>query len=167
MKFWIAVIIAVLVTLPVQARTSSRTVMGVVTYVSDGDTLWVKTVGDSEAWDVRIQGIDAPESCQAGGQAAKQALSHFALHQTVTLTTKARDKYGRMIAKVSMGNQDVGAWMVANGHAWSYHFHRSRGLYAQEEMFARQAGRGLWRDGNRAVEPREFRRRTKCHKPRK
>jgi micrococcal nuclease len=168
MKNLIAAIIAVLLVMPVQARTA-LSIVGVVTYVSDGDTVWVKPNGGGEALDVRIQGIDAPESCQDYGHVAQQALSQHVLHKTVTLTTKARDKYGRVIARISFGNQghqDVGAWMVANGHAWSYHFHRNAGPYAREEMMARLSGRGLWGNGY-PMEHREFRRRTKCHKPRK
>lgn len=148
--------------------SAGRIVVGVVTHVTDGDTLWVKPLGGGEALDVRLQGMDAPESCQDYGQAAQQALSSHVLHRNVTLTTKARDKYGRVIAKVSLGQQDIGAWMVANGHAWSYHFHRSAGLYAREESVARQAGRGLWATSYPLpLEPRAFRKRTKCHKQRK
>ena len=165
MKIFTAAIIAVLLVMPAQGRTA-LSIVGVVTYVSDGDTIWVNPVGGGEALDVRIQGIDAPESCQDYGRMSQQALSQHVLHKTVTLSTKARDRYGRVIAKVNLGNQDVGAWMVMNGHAWSNHFHKSAGLYAREEMAARQSGRGLW--GNAyPIEPREFRMRTKCHKQRK
>lgn len=176
MKIFTAAIIAVMLVTaalrspPVIAKAKNpndaRSVIGVVTYVSDGDTIWVKPSGGGEALDVRIQGIDAPESCQDYGHISQQALSQHVLHKTVTLTTKARDKYGRVIANVRLGDQDVAAWMVHGGHAWSYHFHRNAGPYAKEEIAARQAGRGLWGNGS-AVEPREFRKRAKCHKPRK
>lgn len=157
MKFFTAAIIAVMLAVSAQAST----IQGRVTHVTDGDTLWVKPSGGGEALDVRIQGIDAPESCQDYGHTSQQALSSHVLHKTVTLTTKARDKYGRVIAKVSLGNQDIGAWMVKSGHAWSYHFHKSAGPYAKEETVARQAGRGLWGYGQ-PQEPREFRKRNKC-----
>lgn len=147
-------------------KGSVQQVVGVVSHVSDGDTLWVKPSNGGEALDVRVQGIDAPESCQDYGQTAKQALTQMVLHKTVTLKTRARDKYGRVVANVSVSGQDVGAVMVAGGHAWSYHFHKSAGPYAREEAAARQAGRGLWGSSS-ALEPREFRKRTKCHKPRK
>jgi micrococcal nuclease len=176
MKYQTPLIIAVLLlaqhfasTLAVaktKQASTGRTVAGVVTHVTDGDTLWVKPLGGGEALDVRLQGIDAPESCQDYGRAAQQQLAAQVMHRTVTLTTKARDKYGRVIAKVSLGQQDVGAWMVANGHAWSYHFHRSAGPYAREEAAARQAGRGLWATSY-PLEPRAFRKRTSCRKQRK
>jgi micrococcal nuclease len=171
MKFFTAAIIAVQLALQVLASPAAMAksknpnaghqVVGVVSHVTDGDTLWVKPNSGGEALDVRIQGIDAPESCQDYGHASQQALARHVLHKSVTLHTRARDKYGRVIAKVSLANQDVGAWMVHGGHAWSYHFHKSAGPYAREEVAAKQARRGLWAYSN-AVEPREFRKRNKC-----
>ena len=169
-NFFRLAIIAVLLVQPVVARSVvvAHSIFGVVTHVSDGDTLWVRPTGGGDALNVRIQGIDAPESCQDYGHNARQALSRHVLHKSVTLVTKARDKYGRVIANVSLGNQDVAAWMVANGHAWSHHASRnhssrSAGLYARQEMAARQAGRGLWGHAY-PIEPRDFRKLTKCHK---
>lgn len=46
-------IIAALLVLPAQARVPTRTVVGIVTHVTDGDTLWIKAVngggGDGRA----------------------------------------------------------------------------------------------------------------------
>jgi micrococcal nuclease len=135
----------------------------VVKHVTDGDTIWVSTGGGQQAIDVRIQGIDAPEICQDYGRVAASALLQHLQHKTVNVTGRARDKYGRMVAKVTLGGQDVGAWLVENGHAWSYHSTRSLGPYRLQETSARQAGRGLWGSGS-PMEPKLFRKRTKCHK---
>lgn len=144
-------------------RPPSRAFTAVVTHVTDGDTLWVSKGNGEQAIDVRLQGIDAPEICQDYGKSAQAALARRVLHQTVSVTSKARDKYGRMVAKVSVGGEDLGAWLVANGHAWSNHYHQSLGTYGQQETAAKQAGRGLWAGGY-PVEPKLFRKRTKCHK---
>ncbi|MDP3310892.1 MAG: thermonuclease family protein, partial [Polaromonas sp.] len=48
---------------------------GTVTRVSDGDTLWVRPAAGGKPLKVRIDGIDAPEICQAGGRAARKALA--------------------------------------------------------------------------------------------
>ncbi len=162
MKIFIAVIIAVLALLPAQARIWT----GIVTGVTDGDTIWVKPAHQGRAFSVRIQGIDAPEICQDFGRAAHDALTKQVLRQPVVLLTKTTDQYGRVVARVSMGNQDIGAWLVTQGYAWSYHLHRRAGPYASEEFAARQMRRGLWAYGS-PVEPRVFRKRIKCHKPSK
>jgi micrococcal nuclease len=135
----------------------------VVTHVTDGDTIWVSAGQGAAAEDVRIQGIDAPEICQDYGRTAAAALLAKLQHRTVSVSGRARDKYGRLVAKVVLNGQDVGAWLVENGHAWSYHNRRSLGAYGQQETAARQAGRGLWASGS-PMEPKLFRKRTKCHK---
>jgi endonuclease YncB( thermonuclease family) len=148
-------------------RTSKRAApvafSAVVTHVTDGDTIWVSAGGGQPAIDVRLQGIDAPEICQDYGRVAAGALLQHLQHKTVSVTGRARDKYGRVIAKVSLNGEDIGAWLVENGHAWSYHSSRSLGTYRVQETSARQAGRGLWGSGS-PMEPKVFRKRTKCHK---
>jgi micrococcal nuclease len=141
-------------------RASQEVLTGVVTYVTDGDTLWVKLAGpgsdDKDSVKVRFQGIDAPEICQAGGDASLAALKAKVLHQTVQLQTNRYDDYGRMLARVSMNGDDVGAWMVERGQAWSYRYRNSPGPYATQEQTARAARRGVWAVQG-AVEPRVFR----------
>jgi micrococcal nuclease len=144
-------------------RKPAQTFSAVVKHVTDGDTIWVSVGGAREAIDVRIQGIDAPEICQDYGRVAASALLQHLQHKTVNVTGRARDKYGRMVAKVNLNGQDVGAWLVENGHAWSYHNKRSLGPYGKQETSARQSGRGLWASGS-PLEPKAFRKRTKCHK---
>ncbi len=130
----------------------ARLYTGVVTRVTDGDTFWVRTSAHGEPRKVRLQGIDAPESCQAWGKQATAALTQRVKFKTVQLDTRASDDYGRMLATVTLDGGDVGRWMVVNGHAWSY-----LGPYATEETQARASGRGLW--SRAAMEPRQFRKR--------
>lgn len=144
-------------------RKPSQTFSATVKHVTDGDTVWVSLGGRQQAIDVRIAGIDAPEICQNYGRASAAALLGLLQHKTVSVTGRARDKYGRMVAKISLNDQDVGAWLVENGHAWSYHNKRSLGPYGKQETAARQSGRGLWASGS-PLEPKLFRKRTKCHK---
>ena len=130
---------------------------GVVSHVTDGDTLWVKPGGRGEAVEIRLLDLDAPENCQAFGPQARRALSARVLHQTVVVRTRGTDDYQRTLAQVRLQGQDVGAWLVREGHAWSGSFRGKRGPYARLEDEARAAQRGLGADAN-AVEPRHFRR---------
>ena len=54
-----------------------------VTYVNDGDTLWVRPVRGGPRLELRLLGIDAPERCQAFGAEARQALRQRVLYQAV------------------------------------------------------------------------------------
>lgn len=138
------------------ASAHAKLLTGVVTYVTDGDTLWVRLSEGGEPVKVRFQGIDAPESCQDWGPQSAQALKSKAMHQAVVLNTRAIDQYGRLLARVRMDGEDLGAWMVARGHAWSYHYRRDPGPYAMEERSARTGRLGLWAAAS-ITEPREFR----------
>jgi micrococcal nuclease len=71
--------------------------------------------------------------------------------------TRARDDYQRTLSNLWLNGDDVSAWMVSQGHAWSYHYRHSSGPYGTQEQQAQTARRGLFADPA-AVEPRWFRR---------
>ena len=139
---------------------------GVVTRVVDGDTLWVKTSANARPLKVRIQGIDAPEICQLGGLQARDALMRKALGQNVAVTSGAHDDHGRSIGIVHVQGEDIGRWMVAQGHAWAYTYRHKKGPYAEEFQQAQSARRGIFISDSE--NPRLFRKRHgSCHSPRK
>lgn len=142
---------------------------GTVTHVTDGDTLWVQpsnpALSDTKPRKIRFEGIDAPEICQRYGKQAKTALKQLLLQKTVTVHTSRVDDYGRDVARIIFQNQNIGTWMVSQGHAWSYHYRHSAGPYALQEHEAQSARRGLFADAS-PIEPRVFRRmHGSCHTP--
>lgn len=132
---------------------------GHVMHVSDGDTLWVQPDGAEAPRKLRLQGLDAPELCQAGGEASREALKQLVTAKVVQVTVKYHDTYGRGLAQVWVGGQDVGAVMVQTGQAWSSRWQRSLGPYAAQENQARAARRGLFADMGAEL-PRDFRKRV-------
>lgn len=146
---------AALAALPLAAAAASFT--AVVTRVSDGDTLWLRADDPSaKPFKLRLQGIDAPERCQPWGPEAAAALAERVLLRQVQVHTRARDDYQRSLGNIHLGDEDISAWMVAQGHAWSYRYRRHGGPYAAQEDEARARRRGLFADGH-AMEPRLFR----------
>jgi micrococcal nuclease len=131
---------------------------GTVTRVSDGDTLWVRPAAGGKPVKVRINGIDAPEICQAGGRAARKALAARVLGRRLGVFARGQDDYGRTIASLELEGEDVGGWMVSQGQAWSYGFGRDGGPYAAQQARAQAASRGLFAD-RAALAPRLFRKR--------
>lgn len=129
-----------------------------VSRVHDGDTLWVKPLDGGRYRKLRIDGIDAPEICQSGGIASRDALARRVLRQVVEVRIRGSDDYGRGIARLSHQDDDIAAWMVAQGQAWSYRWGRSLGPFKNQEMQARQARKGLFADASAEL-PREFRQR--------
>jgi micrococcal nuclease len=142
--------------LTVSSASYAKTFEGVVTHVSDGDTLWIEVDSKTKPIKVRLQGIDAPEICQAWGTQARDALKERLLRQSVSLNTRAKDDYDRALGRISFRGEDVGAWLVKNGHAWSNHYRSHPGPYATEQVAARSARIGLWAQPG-AKEPRQFR----------
>ena len=156
---------ALLMCICLQAGAAPRSAQsGVVTRVVDGDTVWVNTSPGHPPLKLRLQGIDAPEICQAGGMQAQAALKSRVLGQSVTVTSGVHDDYGRTVGTLYWQGQDVGRWLVANGHAWVYSFHHKKGPYADEFAQAQAARRGVFSDAV-AEEPRLFRKRHgSCYK---
>lgn len=115
--------------------------------VVDGDTLEMR--GER----IRLWGVDAFESrqlCQRPGgayrcgQVAANALDAWLADQVVTCEPVGRpDRYGRTVARCRLGDQDLGAWLVENGHALDYARY-SQGRYAREQRLAQSAQRGVW-----------------------
>jgi micrococcal nuclease len=129
---------------------------GRVTWVTDGDTLWLQPLAGGQAVKIRILGIDAPEGCQAGGSASAAALWTLVRYRVLKVLPSGRDNYGRLLAGLRLGEQDIGRQMVLDGQAWSYRFKGDPGPYAAEEALAQRARRGLHLDGQ-ALLPRRFR----------
>jgi endonuclease YncB( thermonuclease family) len=135
----------------------------VVTRITDGDTVWVRPLSGGVPRRVRIEGIDAPEICQAFGTESRDALARHLLNRRVTVLADSRDDYQRTVARLRLGQGDVGLWLVTHGYAWSYRFHGSSGPYEREETRARRKRQGLWA-GSAPELPRDFRvRHGSCH----
>jgi endonuclease YncB( thermonuclease family) len=109
--------------------------------VIDGDSLVVAGV------EIRLYGIDAPEYRQfcfrrgrpwACGADAARVLRTLIANRPVACRSREQDRYGRTVAACAVAGNDLGAAMVAGGHAVAY------GAYQLEERAARNAGRGIW-----------------------
>lgn len=113
--------------------------------VIDGDTL------ELHGLRIRLAAIDAPESRQTCrrahevwpcGRRAAFALADHVGARTVSCQWRARDRYGRPVAKCTIAGADLAAWMVEQG--WALAFRRYGTDYVPHERRARAAGRGLW-----------------------
>ncbi|MBW8723218.1 MAG: thermonuclease family protein [Polaromonas sp.] len=141
---------------------------GVVTYVVDGDTVRVRPPGGGKPVSVRIDGIDAPEICQAFGPDSRDALMRRVLGKRVKVHGKRHDDYGRLLARIELNGDDTGQWMVARGMAWSYRFRSSPGPYAAQQRRAKAAGLGMFSPANGVppVYPAQFRKQHgSCYSP--
>ena len=114
--------------------------------VVDGDSLEILNQR------IRIFGIDAPEGQQTCkdadgadyrcGNTSAGALTDLVGKQPVKCEPIERDQYGRVVARCFLGDEDIGEWMVLNGHALAYREFTAD--YIDEEHVARTMERGMW-----------------------
>lgn len=147
-------VLAAVLPLVVHAQTSPTTFTAHVLQVKDGDS-FVLSTGQG----VRLLDINAPEGPRPGTPAepyadnARAMLREMIEGQTITLTTgrKEMDKYGRILAHVTVNDQNHTVWvngeMVKRGLAVAYTFadnrERADDILALEQT-ARLSKTGLW-----------------------
>ena len=135
---------------------------GKVVSVHDGDTLTFRT-NAGETLKVRLHGIDAPETKQPFGTVAKKAPSDLTAGKVVSVEKVDDDRYGRVVARVTIGGKLVNAKMVRAGLAWRYTTYDKRNEFGGLEADARRQRRGLWADAD-PVAPWEWRKTEKERK---
>jgi micrococcal nuclease len=125
----------------------------VVERVVDGDTIEARI--DSEVEDVRLIGIDTPETVKPGspvecfGPRASRFAHRLLEGRPVRLVFDAerRDAYGRLLAYAYLGPTFVNALIVRRGLARTLTIppnDRYAPLLRTLELEAARAGRGLW-----------------------
>jgi micrococcal nuclease len=145
----------------VQASESWK---GWVSWVMDGDTVLLVREGHHEPVKLRIEGIDAPETCQPGGMQSRDTMIRLALRKQVQVIEHGQDTYGRQIGRLSVDGTDLGAEMVLQGMAWAYKFRTGKGPYAALQRQAQKQKRGLFAAGESAMSPPVFRKfHGTCH----
>lgn len=122
----------------------SAEIKGLVVGVSDGDTITVLDDMDKGRFRIRLYGIDAPEKKQDFGQKAKQYLSSRLFRKAVVIRYKEIDRYGRIVGKVYLDNEEINVDMLKNGYAWHYKNYDNSEEYSQAEINAKRKGIGLW-----------------------
>jgi endonuclease YncB( thermonuclease family) len=134
---------------PSAAQVPQKEVFGRIVRVTDGDTVTLLS-SDNTRITIRLAGIDAPESRMPYGHAAQTHLAGLVLNKEVVAVTQKKDRYGRTVATLLHGTQDINLTMVQAGMAWHYKRYaheqtqNQAANYAQSEQVARTEGRGLW-----------------------
>lgn len=159
---WVLVSAVAVATVPDSAHAD--TFRATVTSVQDGDSLTVRSGprGAGRLLRIRLAGIDAPESKQPFGQAARDSLKAQVDKREVALACHKQDRYQRRVCRVqvvapsglaSQGHpnaDDVNREQLKRGMAWHDIRHQGelpqavREADARAEAQARAARRGLF-----------------------
>jgi micrococcal nuclease len=130
-----------------------QSLTGTVIRVIDGDTIHVRVNGRIEK--VRYIGVNTPETHhptkgeEYGGREATEVNRRLVEGKTVRLKldVQERDRYGRLLAYVYVGDTMVGAELVRLGYAQVMTIPpnvRHQELFLKLEREARETERGLW-----------------------
>src|SRR5262249_21062 len=114
-----AALLAALMCLSASAQPQAIT--GKVVGVEAGETI-TGLDSDNRQHRVRLMGIDAPESNQAYGSRAKQSLSDLVFGRVVTVTSEAKDMYGRVLGDVTLDGKNINLEQLRRGQGWVYPF---------------------------------------------
>ena len=142
-----------LVLLQATAHAGPLIRQGRIVRVTDGDTV---TLLDERQTlhKIRLAGIDAPESAMPYGHQATLYLVSLVLGKELEAVTYKQDRYGRTVATLMLGAQDINLAMLQAGLAWHYkHYAKEQPAaqaqaYAQAEVLARTHNLALWQDSD-------------------
>lgn len=157
-------LVGILITLEmVQAKEPIRSIEGIVSKVSDGDTINVQDDLGSKV-KVRLYGIDAPETEKSNkrtglvskpgqpyGKEAWKALEGKVYHKRVRLEVMDIDRYKRLVSLVWLDRRNINKEMVAEGWAWAYRDYLNTPYasgFIGVEAKARTRRSGLWKQNN-------------------
>ena len=140
--------------LALAAPALSTTIEGTVVRVVDGDTITVR-LGD-RVESVRYIGVNTPEvhhpkrGEEPGGREASAVNRQLVAGKQIRLEldVQARDRHGRMLAYVWVGDVMINAELVRLGYAQVMTIPpnvRHQALFVKLQRDAREARRGLWR----------------------
>ncbi len=132
--------------------------------VLDGDTVLAFRRCDARACRhdqplrIRLAEIDAPEKDQPGGSQSQASLSAMVLRREAEVEVHTVDKYGRLVAHLTVDGLNVNEEQVRRGMAWEYSDHHRDRVYIRLQDEARRARRGLWAEPQ-PIAPWEWRKR--------
>jgi endonuclease YncB( thermonuclease family) len=118
---------------------------GQVDRIIDGDTF---ETNDGEK--VRLIGINAPETSDVFGPEATQHLANLISGKQIELVADrqgdGRDRYGRLLRYVFVGDMDVNYRMIADGYATAYlkFSFTQADKYRSAQEYAMQQKVGMW-----------------------
>ena len=116
---WLTMKSAAILLLLMAATVHADEIRGKVVGIADGDTI---TVLDAEKVQhkIRLEGIDAPEKGQAFGTKSKEKMSELVGEKEVVVKWSKKDRYGRILGDVYLGDRHINVEMVKDGLAWHF-----------------------------------------------
>lgn len=123
--------------------SAANPITGKVVNVRDGDTVTL-LLDNSTTIKVRLSEIDAPEKNQPWGQKSKEALTLLVATKSVSVFINGKDRYGRTLGTLLIGEENINKLMVKHGNAWAYTKYVVDQEYFDLQAYAKTQKAGLW-----------------------
>ena len=123
--------------------------------VLDGDTLRAKRE-DGTIVTIRLAEIDAPEPAQAYGFDATEKLRSLLIGRTFQVSSQQKDRYGRLLASVTVDRKWINRVMLYSGLAWHYVKYSKDNKLAIAERYAKKKKIGIWSNESQ-ISPWDYR----------
>jgi len=142
----LAMVFLLLASVLLAAEPKTKTLVGKVVAVADGDTLTVLV--NKTQHRIRLHGIDCPERKQPFGTKPKKLTGDLAFGKVVSVEVVDRDRYGRDVGVVTLPDgSNLNHTLVKAGLAWWYRKYSPKDkTLAALETVARKARVDLWSD---------------------
>ena len=121
----------------------NRRFVAEVTHVADGDTVEI-LIPPARKVRVRLHGVDTPESNEPFNNRARTFTRVLMFGRSVALVGKDVDRYGRLVARVTVDDVDASESIIAAGLGCTFRqYARDPALDAAQDN-ARRSQRGFW-----------------------
>ncbi len=114
--------------------------------IISGDKL-ILTTADNRHIEVQLLGIQVPALTTKLGRAARKRLTTLVAGRPVTVEYQIRNRWGRPLGKLLLGETDINLRLVQEGlavHKPDFQTLKDNGLYSQAMQSAKRHGFGIW-----------------------
>lgn len=122
-----------------------------VVRVKDGDTYMLAT--GTRTFTVRLENVDAPENKQKGGSEATLFVQNILMGRTVIYDSAGMDRYGRVLASISVDGKRLDSLIIGAGMGWQYIQYNHETMLHNLMQNAITNKVGLWACGTSSVCP--------------
>jgi len=137
----------------------SQRSQGIISKITDGDSFDI--ISNGQKFEVRLNGIDCPESDQPYGLEATSFVKQY-LYQQIEYVTFGLDKYNRVLADVYADGILLNSLLIDKGLAWHYKAYSTDQALSNKEEHARAAKIGIWGQNN-PIAPWDWRKQSRTY----
>jgi len=125
---------------------AADTITGRPSRIISGDKL-VLTMGEKQHFEIQLLGIQAPPLKSRWGRAARKQLSALVAGRPVSVEYNIRNRWGRPLGKVFLGDSDISLRLLESGlatHRPGFQTLKDNNLYLEAMRKAKSLRLGIW-----------------------